>query len=266
MKPVCLFLVLLITTLAGFAQKIAVNKETGLVKVNNVASFYLAPVTVGFMKKDYSLQNLQHNEIAYLKAIQVIDYSANDLNNQRESAFQFTFRNTGNFCNISGIGFSVMKFLAKKIIENKLIVNNQFNPGAEKQFIVSNGGTIVKENSRVEFNETAFTPNENKETKQTENKPSVITIKENAVYNNNEPVGSFKKEVVAANQNNSSTETIYIYAKDDTKVATAQHLLNDQNADWHIFILSTEKKVTILYNSINPLEKLFKYLVDKNIL
>jgi len=79
------------------------------------------------------------------------------------------------------------------------------------------------------------------------------------VYKNGELVAFFKR--VTENE----TTIIQIYNADENKIAEARHQNND-NADWDIYLINEQKKFVLLYNPEKPLERLFKYLVEKNYL
>jgi hypothetical protein len=248
-------------TLTGFSQKVSIDYNTGLVKVNGVNSFYLVPNKIAVFKKDYILQNLNQEELAYLRVAFLFDYNASDYNNQRKLAFYLTFKETGNNCFISNLGLNTKVFLAKEIAKAKLVVNNRINPDAEKRFINHYAGNIIKDPSSVYLAnvKNAVIPEVNADN---------VQIKEKNILYNNEVVGFYKQTVDSSLQDGSkkSFEVFNIYSKDQTKIAIAKHENNNPSADWIINMIADDKKITVLYNAEKPLQHLFKYLIEKNVL
>jgi hypothetical protein len=253
-------LVILFTTVTAniFAQDIIADKKTGLIKVDGKDAFYLVPVNKTFLSKDLRLENINHKELAYIRTE---NYQAN----QGGQELTFTFSATGNYCDASDyVSFNTSKTLAKAIVAARLIVDNEISEEAERKFLIMNKGTFLKDRNApkpAEVNVTVNnnTPPANSNTSPAPSQPADIQVKENRIYNNSELAGSFKKTV------SGTLDVITVYSKDDTKVADAKHVTNDNNADWDI-ILADGKKVTVLYNAATPLEKLFKYLVEKGYL
>jgi hypothetical protein len=251
-------LVMLFTTANIFAQDIIVDKKTGLVKVDGKDAFYLVPTNKTFLSKDLRLENINHKELAYIR-------SENIQEGQTRQYMTFTFSATGNYCDASDyISFNTSKTLAKAIVAARLIVNDEISEDAERKFIVMHKGSFLKDPNAPKPAEVNVTVNNNTAaagsgTPAAPAQPADILIKENRIYNSSELVGSFKKSV------SGTLDVISVYSKDDTKVADAKHVANDNNADWDI-VLADGKKVTVLYNATTPLEKLFKYLVEKNYL
>jgi hypothetical protein len=248
-------LVLFAAAATSFAQDIIVDKKTGLVKVDGKDAFYLTPTNKTFLSKDLRLENINHKELAYIR-------TEDHAPNRPGEGLTFTFSATGNYCDASDyVSFNTSKTLARAIVAARLIVNDEISEEAERKFIVIHKGTFLKDPDAprpAEVNVTVNnnTPAANNNASATPPQPADILVKENRIYNNSELVGSFKKSV------SGPLDVISVYSKDDTKVADAKHVTNDNNADWDI-ILADGKKVTVLYNTTTPLEKLFKYLVEK---
>lgn len=243
MKQTLFFFFACFLSVAAIAQDVDVDKTSGLVTVDGKQAFYLTPKNKSVMHSDFALENLQHEELAYLKYT-----SAGN-----SAFFQMVFTKTGNQCNLSNFSmFSVMKPLAKQIAGANLVQNGVVSPTEERKFIILHNGNFLQDPApqpeRVVYNEAPKAPAG----------PADIALKENNIYNNSELVGVFRRTM-----DENKITTISVYNNTDALVCKASHP-NDDNADWTI--LADGQTSSILYNPANPLEKLFKYLVEKGIL
>lgn len=255
MKKIFSLIAISFLCLVSFSQNVEVEKSSGLVKVGGQDAFYLIKKSKGLLGgADLSLQNLNKTELALFAVKDVSDLPYSQQGNHVGTFYKVTFPGTGNSANIFPDAFSGIKAIAKKIVDAGLVKENQIDPNAERQFVVSNDGKIFREPVTVVVN-TAPVANTN-----APKAPADILIKENKIYNNSELIGSFKKSTDANN-----ITTISVYNKDDSKVATATHNDADANADWNLSTTVDGKATQLLYNSSAPLEKLFKYLAEKGI-
>jgi hypothetical protein len=149
--------------------------------------------------------------------------------------------------------------LAKTIVSANLVENNSISTASERKFVTMNNGTFfINPNS-----ETKKDPNivVNVNTDKTNNiqksKSISLLLKNEKVYNNDELVGTYKSIKTE------SKTTITIYNAQGEQVCFASHPNND-NDDWDLDINGTKKK--LLYNPNSPLEKLFTYFIEKEIL
>lgn len=238
------------------AQDVDVDKKTGLVMVDAKEAFYLTPKNKTIMHSDYALENLQHEELAYLKYAEVPKYTRSG-GTSNQTVYQMVFTKSGNQCTIEGFNLlsGVMKPLAKQIAGANLVKDGAVSLSEERKFIVLNHGTFLvdpyaasapAENVRVVNNEPQKSAG-----------PADISLKESNIYNNSELVGVFKRT-----EENDVT-TITVYNSSDAMICKAAHP-NKDGADWEI--MADGKTATILYNPAAPLEKLFKYLVEKGYL
>lgn len=247
MKKLILFLSLLAATqLTLLAQDIDINKETGLVQVDGKDAFYLVSKNKQLMESDYSLQNLQHSELAYCKFQK---YGS-------ETAYYMVFTRSGNQCTLTGFGtFNNLKRLTKMIAGANLVQNNEVSEAEERKFIILHGGSFVQSTPVAAPAEKILVVNNDR---QASKQPADISIKENKIYNNSEMVGIFKRT------SEGGISTISVYNMNDALVCKATHPDNNDNADWNMVL--DGKSVTLLYNPATPLEKLFKYLAEKGYL
>ncbi len=239
------------------SQNVDIDKSTGLVKVDDKECFYLIKTNKTFLTTDFSLQNLNKEELAYLKSTDVNTLPWDERGNYQGMFLKMTFIATTNTVNIFPDAFDGIKQLAKRLAKAKLVIDNQIDPKAERLFVISNNGKIYKEPAPMQVIINNTNPNSNSAAIS-----SNISIKANNIYNNDEFVGSFKKSVDSVTNNT----TVNIYNKDGAKVVVAKRQGNIADSDWDVIIVATNKTNQVLYNSSNPLEKLFKYLVDKSLL
>ena len=238
------------------AQSLDVDKKTGLVSLDDKDAFYLVPKSMGLMENDYSLQNLDHKELAYLKHQTATRYRNGSSSSVTEYLMVFT--KTGNQCTLTGFSLigGIIKPMAKMIAGANLVQNGEVSEEEERKFITLNHGSFVKAPSTQP--EKAITVNTSNDNAPRNAGPADISLKETNIYNNSEMVGVFKRT------EETGVTTISVYNNTDALVGKATHPNDNPNADWTI--VAEGKTATILYNSAAPLEKLFKYMVEKGIL
>ena len=138
----------LATVLAGlslqvFAQKVEVDKKTGLVTVDDKEAFYLTPKNKSFMQSDYALENLNHEELAYLKYEEVVRY--NSRGQKSTSDYLMVFTQSGNQCYLTDFSVitGILKPLAKSIAGANLVKDGKMAPNEEKKFLLLHNGTFA---------------------------------------------------------------------------------------------------------------------------
>ncbi len=147
MKKAILALALLLQILPAIAQKIEVEKKTGLITVDGTPSFYLTSRNRILFNADYALENLQHQELAYLKYLQQPTYSPAS-GNSTETYYAMTFSQSGNSCELHGFtSFSVIKSLGRSIAAARLIQNNVISREAERKFVMMYNGVFIQDPS-----------------------------------------------------------------------------------------------------------------------
>lgn len=235
------------------AQDMDIDKKTGLVRVDGQDAFYLTVKNKSIMQNDFALENLNREELAYLKYEEAVRYTSRG--EKSITNYLMVFSKSGNQCYLTGFNMitGIMKPIAKSIAAAKLVQNGAISLAEERKFIVLHNGTFVKESLPQQAERVVVMNEQPKNTT-----PADISMKQNNIYNNSELVGIFKRTVEAG------ISTISVYNNNDVLVCKATHEDGNENADWNI--QSDGKSITILYNSAAPLEKLFKYLVEKNIL
>jgi hypothetical protein len=252
MKRYLLIACSLFFSIGLFAQEIDVDKKTGLVSIDDKDAFYLVPKSMGLLaENDYSLQNLDHKELAYLKHQDGTRYHSNGTTTTTNE-YLMVFTKTGNQCVLKGFTLigGTIRPMAKMIAAANLVQNGEVSETEERKFIILNKGSFVKNERVIVVNNNDNTPRNIP--------PADISLKETNIYNNSEMVGVFRR------MEEGGITTISVYNNTDALVCKATHPSDNPNADWTI--VADGKTATILYNSNAPLEKLFKYLVEKGIL
>lgn len=109
-------------------------------------SFYLTGKNRSLFLADYALENLQHRELAYLKALQAQVFNPATGYTSTQTYYSMTFSQTGNYCEIHEFSsLSFFKSLAKTIAAARLVENDAITRQAEEKFVVMNGGTFLRD-------------------------------------------------------------------------------------------------------------------------
>lgn len=239
--------VLILSSATIWAQDVSLDKETNMVKVDDKETFYLTPKNKQFMESDYSLEDLSHKELAYLKFNK---YSSNVY-------YTMVFTKSGNQCTLGNLGtFGTQKHLAKMIAGANLVQNNEVSPEEERKFVILHGGTYVSNTPPPPAAPAVPVAAPQQEHKVSQ--PADISVKGVNIYNNSELVGMFKTS------KKDNVTTISVYNGHDVMVCRATHPDDNENADWELTL--DGKTVMVLYNPTTPLERLFKYLAEKGYL
>jgi hypothetical protein len=226
-----------------FSQSIEVNKKTGLITVENKDEFYLVSKNKFLFIGDYSLQNLNGLELAYLKVVQ----KENSNNGSEEFQFNMnmyysiTFTQSANQCNIYNFnGFNLRKSIAKIIYNAGLIKNNVIDAQAEEKFISERNGI---------FNPANETTNEI-----IKKGPGIIHFNAEKIYENEEFIGTF----ITSKSNDSINIVFYNSA---TNLVCQALRSSKDTTDW-VITFPNQIIHTIPYNAENPLMKLVSYLIE----
>lgn len=235
---------ILVPQMMVLAQDVDINKETNMVLVDGKDAFFLTPKNKQFLESDYSLENLQHKELAYLK----LQKYGNNI------SYYMVFTKSGNQCTLTGFGtFGTLKHIAKMIAGANLVQDNIVSETEERKFVILHGGTFIQSTVAAPPTERVIVQ-EPKHSAQ----PADIGIKGDKIYNNSEMVGVFRQASAAG------LTTVSVYNANDAMVCKATHKDGNDNADWDLVL--DGKAITLLYNPASPLEKLFKYLAEKGYL
>ena len=133
------------------------------------------------------------------------------------------------------------KGLIKMILKNKLIIDNQIDPVAERKYILDYGGSLHGIKSTAS-----------------------VVIKEDQIFHYDKLLGTFLTQSSLSEKGIAET-SILVYNNDGEKVA--EGIAPDENAiEWSVYTYSDEKKSFIKYKTPNEKEVFFKWLSDKKYL
>jgi hypothetical protein len=258
MKKILISLSFITLTISLYAKgAVDIDKKTGLVSSDGVSLFYLVAKNTQLFTSDYSLENLDHQELAYLKRIETPVYRngsrANDV------SYQMVFGKTGNSCYINdgfGTFVSASKNLARVIHGAGLVHDNAISFESERKFVLLHNGLFMNDprnnGDQAPIKVTSI------EAPKIPIKTADIFIKESKIYNHSELVGLYKMN------SENGLDVVKVYNSMDVMVCTATHATGNNNDDWHLKM--EDKQSTILYSPNDALEKLFKYLAEQGAL
>jgi hypothetical protein len=147
MKKIYLLALILIgfQTVAS-AQKTKVTVDDDTIKVNEVPYAIMDKSPgLGF---DFKIKNLEGKDLFFMKFLDFYNPSRITSGNPkgRVTYFEVTFLNDGKKCEVSS---ATKKGVAKMIIENDLIKENQVNTDAENTFVLINGMKFSEERNNM---------------------------------------------------------------------------------------------------------------------
>lgn len=263
MKFLKLCTLLLIVALSASAQKVEVDKKTGLVTVDGQPSFHLVAKKKVLWQSDYALENLDGKELAYLKAEEGEKWNNATRSYEKSTFYGITFTQSGNYCQIRDYNsLSVIKSLAKEIAAARLVQNGAISPEAEQKFVVMHKGQFLLDPNAtpaVVVNVgNGQQPVAAEPTDKRSSAPANISVSGDNIYNNDELIGNFRSK------SEGGFMVLDIYSRDDSKVATARHKENSID-DWEV-ILSNGSKISLRYYANDGEQRLLKYLVEKGYL
>lgn len=260
MKFLKLSVLLLFVTLTAFAQKVEVDKKSGLVTVNGQPSFHLIAKRKVLWQSDYALENLDGKELAYLKAEEGENWNNATRSYEKSTFYGITFTQSGNYCQIRDYNsLSVIKSLAKEIAAARLVQNGAISPEAEQKFVVMHKGQFLLDPNAT----PAVVVNVGNGQTPVAAEPTIprpvtsanVSLSGEKIYNNDELIGNFRRK------NEEGFTVLAIYSRDDNKVATARHKENSDE-DWEV-VLSNGSKISLRYYAKDGEQRLLKYLVEK---
>lgn len=256
MKFLQLLSLLLFSAFATAAQKVEVDKKSGLITVDGQAAFYLKPKKKVLWQSDYALENLDGKELAYLKAEEGQKWNNTTDKYETTTFYGITFSQSGNYCQIRNYNsFSVVKSLAREIAAARLVQNGVISPEAEQKFVVMHNGSFLKDPNAapavvVNVGSQPAAP--------AAAAPANISVSGEKIYNHDELIGNFRRK------NEQGYTILDIYSRDDYKVATARHKDNSDE-DWEVQ-LDNGSKISLRYYEKDSEQRLVKFLAEKGYL
>ncbi len=261
MKHLIFILPIVLLSATALAQDLDIDKKTGLVTVDGKEAFYLTAKNKVLWQADYSLENLSHEELAYLKAEKGREWNGASGSYQDVTWYSVTFSKSGNYCELRNYtSLNLRKSLAKDIAAARLVVNGSVSPEAEQKFVVMHNGTFLK-NQNAAAPPIVVNVNSSAPASATPASARVASIALNGekIYNNDALVGTFRTATSAG------VTTVSVYGASDDKIATARHT-DTSDDDWEVLLSADNKNLQLRYYKETPLLKLFKALAERGYL
>jgi len=306
MKRILLALALLLQLAPAIAQRIDVEKKTGLISVDGTPSFYLTARNRILFTADYALENLQHQELAYLKAVQQPVYSPAS-GNTTETFYTMTFSQSGNSCELHGFtSFSVIKSLGRSIAAARLIQNNQISKEAERKFVMMYNGVFLQDPSddprgggRGNSRDDQYDNRDRRDDRYSDNRNGRDRDgryddrrngndrdggrnedRDNEDQTNNQPAAPLNINIANGKIYDGDEligmykilpsapkgQTAYTIYDAESKKVAVVRHTNKTTDDWQITMAADSKKLVIRYREDSPLVKLFTAMAEKGYL
>ncbi len=259
MKYLLLVLQIMFLATTALGQDLDIDKKTGLVTVDGKEAFYLTAKNKVLWQADYSLENLSHEELAYLKAEKGREWNGASGSYQDVTWYSVTFSKSGNYCELHNYtSLNIRKSLAKDIAAARLVVNGSISPEAEQKFVVMHNGTFLK-NQNAAAPPIVVNVNNSPSSAASGTTAASIALNGEKIYNNDALVGTFRTATSAG------VTTVSVYGASDNKIATARHK-DASDDDWEVVLSADNKSLQLRYYKETPLLKLFKALAERGYL
>jgi hypothetical protein len=261
MKPTALLSALLLLLChSAIAQRIDVDRKSGLVTIDGREYCYIVPASKGSVKQ-FNVQNLLHQDLIFVSENEAKQYNRESQTFEGDD-YRLVFLGTHNWAtaNSGGFGYNNYQKIARMLFRERLLEGNAVVPESERLFIRARHGIFV---TRIEPGTIAIQPNTATVPVKSETRLDEIGaaesvpahyLKDDKFYTGTRAIGSFTRS-------KTGPETVNIYSTDDTKVASAVH-----NGDEWTLSTSDGKRVTLRYYSNSTIERLFEYLISKGYL
>lgn len=262
MKKIILFLAMTLSAWHVLAQDVSIDKKSGLVQVNGKPAFYLSERNRILFDVDFSLENLQHTELAFIKLIKTKQWNSATRTYDDVNFYTITFTKTKDFCELHDINsFALKKSLSKNIAAAGLVVDGQISDAAEQKFIVIHNGIFFND-PRPAPPPVVVNVNGDGHGRNTGNNSGAsinISLNGDKIYNNDRLIGTFKSV------NDGRRITTSIYDQYDNKQAVADHV-NGTEDDWNLTLMQDGKRIQVRYHVDTPLIALFRFVVQEGYL
>jgi hypothetical protein len=242
---------LLLFSVTTYAQKIDVDRKSGLVTVDGDAYCYITPTTKSFVRQ-FLVQNLQHQDLIFVSENEARRYNRETQTFEGDD-YRVVFLSTHNWCTAKsvGAGFNNYQKIARLLVKEHLLQDNAVLPESERLFIRANHGVFA---TRIE---PATQPARSAPIAAAGDTSKgayayIDMLNGDKFLRNGKVVGSFSRS-------GSTPETLHFYGANDVKVATAVR----SGDEWELTTLSDKQTVILRYNSTTPIDKLFGYLLEK---
>lgn len=234
-------IVLFLFSNAVNAQKI--KDDNGLITLDGKPYVKLTKKTGFFFNNHFWIKNLEGKELIFAEVKQRISRVWSK--ERRKYVNQTSYYHVINFKESGGrvVLNDVLgkRGIVKIAFKNKLIVNNQIDPVAERKYILKYGGSLHGIKSTA-----------------------LVVIKEDQIFHYDKLLGTFITQS-STSEKGVQEIIILVYNNDGERIAEA--IAPIENAfEWSVYTYKDEKMSYIKYESQNNKEKLFKWVSDKKYL
>lgn len=246
MKLQKFILILIISVLANnFSNAQKIKEENGLITLDGKPYVKMIKTKAWLVYNDFTIQNLSGIDLVTFNYRTKMRKKWNE--EQRRYVEETVIYYTAKFTE-SGAHVVINEQLSKKMVvkilfKNKLVKDDLIDQLTEKQYVNRMGGTYPK---KLPIHQSK----------------SPVVIKGNLITIDERVVGKFIEKY---SDSTKTTLVISVYANNSEKIAEAKVLVSEL-IEWDVKILIDDKSTSILYDSPEEKEKLFKWLVQKKYL
>jgi hypothetical protein len=254
-KIYTIIIICLLLQIAAIAQTIKIAKD-GLVNVNGEDKFYLIKENAILGVGDFRWQNLNHQDLAFLK---YTPNYYNTYNNRSSAAYTMVMTQSGNSCIIDQFNsLSMHKSIAKELYNSGMYSNGQIVDNMERTFIIAHYGLYISRPNNATIAEPVISYNDEpkKMLEVADAKSFDITaliIKNSKIFYQQKK----KAEYVSTTVDNTTTLT---FTNTDGKQSCIATYIKGSD-EWSIKNLLTGQTEKILYNEAEPLQDLAQYCI-----
>ncbi|RYZ20716.1 MAG: hypothetical protein EOO16_15720 [Chitinophagaceae bacterium] len=242
----------------SYAQEVDVDRKSGLVTVNGREFCYIVPTGAGRVRQ-FNVQNLQRQDLI------LVTENEGKVFNSRSQAYEgddyrMVFLGTHNWCTANSRGLTYNNYLriARLLVDERLIQDNSVHPEAERLFVRKNQGIFNtriepgKQPAQTESTSTASGAISGKSPVAHAPASRLEVLQGDKYLIDGVVVGTFTRK----------GDAVQLYSANDVKVATAVR----KGDEWELHTPSDEKRVSLRYYEDKSIERLFRYLQEKNYL
>lgn len=248
LKTSTLFFFVILMAQGIYAQKakLSYDKKTDIISADNVpfAKMVRTPGDLIGLNKNYSIQNLEGEELVFLKYTLREHWDREEQKNVSTIWYEITFTQSGARASIEK-GLGMQKSGAMKLaFQNDLIKDGKIDPEAEARFIHLFHGSYP-----------TSAPYESH---------AKVVLNGNEILQEGNLIGKFLVKTITSPEM-IEMMVLSVYSADGVKIAEAEAPTTNA-MEWAVVTLVDEKTYGFLYNAPNEKENLFDWLIDNNYL
>jgi hypothetical protein len=246
---------LCVVQFCAIAQKINIDKD-GLVEVDGKNQFYLVKKNAVFGIGDFSWQNLNHEEIGFLK------FGNSNSPNGSASNYLLVMTASASSAIISNFSsLSYHKSLARTLFNSEMLrADGTVDHLKERTFVISYFGRFYEMPNAV--NNHTDNTNSNSTLDPANHQPSnaapSLILKNNKIFFNKKLLGTYALKVVDKN-------TLVTISNTETKEMIIANYTQG-NDEWELQNKINNTNIKVFYNELEPLQDLIQYCIQEKIL